>query len=203
MRTGLTIGEFARMAAAERRIPVSLTVVPVTGWTRGRWYDETGLPWANPSPNIRSLTQALLYSGIGLLEATNLSVGRGTDTPFEVVGAPWIDGEGVAAAFLVYLSLHTAEERRRRMEHEPVDAGFDVGEIADAAVGVCPAGRDKLVTTEELDEDVGGRCAARCVEDVCRDHEANLPAWTRWCRAISSSSACTRRPSRTTSPPPT
>jgi uncharacterized protein YbbC (DUF1343 family) len=54
------------------------------------WYDETGLPWGNPSPNIRSLNQALLYAGIGLLEATNLSVGRGTETPFEVVGAPWI-----------------------------------------------------------------------------------------------------------------
>ena len=54
------------------------------------WFDETGLPWVNPSPNIRSLTQALLYSGVGLLEATNLSVGRGTETPFEVVGAPWI-----------------------------------------------------------------------------------------------------------------
>jgi len=98
VRTGMTVGEFARMVAAERRIPVSLSVVPVSGWTRGRWYDETGLPWVNPSPNIRSLTQALLYSGIGLLEATNLSVGRGTDTPFEVVGAPWIDGDGLAAA---------------------------------------------------------------------------------------------------------
>jgi uncharacterized protein YbbC (DUF1343 family)/CubicO group peptidase (beta-lactamase class C family) len=98
VRTGLTIGEFARLAAAERQIPVVLTVVPVTGWTRSRWYDETGLPWANPSPNIRSLTQALLYSGIGLLEATNLSVGRGTEMPFEVVGAPWIDPEGLADA---------------------------------------------------------------------------------------------------------
>ena len=98
VRIGMTIGEFARMAAAERRIPVSLTVVPMVGWNRGRWYDETGLPWVNPSPNIRSLTQALLYSGIGLLEATNLSVGRGTDMPFEVVGAPWIDGDGLASA---------------------------------------------------------------------------------------------------------
>jgi uncharacterized protein YbbC (DUF1343 family)/CubicO group peptidase (beta-lactamase class C family) len=98
VRTGLTIGEFARLAAAERRIPVALTIVPVSGWTRARWYDETGLPWTNPSPNIRSLTQALLYSGVGLLEATNLSVGRGTDTPFEVVGAPWIDGAALAEA---------------------------------------------------------------------------------------------------------
>src|SRR3990170_3797018 len=96
VRTGLTIGEFARMVAAERKIPVALTIVPLVGWNRGLWYDKTGLPWINPSPNIRSLTQALLYSGIGLLEATNLSVGRGTDSPFEVVGAPWIDPVALA-----------------------------------------------------------------------------------------------------------
>ena len=98
VRTGLTIGEFARMVAAERKLPVSLTVVPVAGWERSRWYDETGLPWVNPSPNIRSVTEALLYSGIGLLEGTNLSVGRGTDTPFELVGAPWIDPHALADA---------------------------------------------------------------------------------------------------------
>ena len=91
VRTGLTIGEYARLAAGERKIPVQLTVVPLEGWERRQWYDETGLPWINPSPNIRSLTQALLYSGIGLLESTNLSVGRGTDSPFEIIGAPFID----------------------------------------------------------------------------------------------------------------
>jgi uncharacterized protein YbbC (DUF1343 family) len=96
VRTGITIGEFARLAAAERRIPVRLTVVPMQGWERRRWFDETGLPWVNPSPNIRSLTQALLYSGIGLLESTNLSVGRGTDMPFELIGAPWIDPVALA-----------------------------------------------------------------------------------------------------------
>jgi uncharacterized protein YbbC (DUF1343 family) len=90
VRTGMTMGEFARMVVAERKLPVSLTVVPLENWDRGRWFDQTGLPWSNPSPNIRSTTQALLYSGIGLLEATNLSVGRGTDMPFEVIGAPWI-----------------------------------------------------------------------------------------------------------------
>jgi uncharacterized protein YbbC (DUF1343 family) len=98
VRTGLTIGEFARMVADERKLPVSLTVVPLSGWERSRWFDETGLPWVNPSPNIRSVTQALLYSGIGLLEATNVSVGRGTDTPFEVIGAPWLDGARVVEA---------------------------------------------------------------------------------------------------------
>ncbi len=98
VRPGLTIGEFARMVVAERRIPVSLTIVPMLGWNRALWYDETGLPWVNPSPNIRSVTQALLYSGIGLLEGTNVSVGRGTETPFEVVGAPWIDPVSLAEA---------------------------------------------------------------------------------------------------------
>ena len=96
VRTGLTIGEFARLAVAERGLPVSLTVFPLTGWERSLWFDETGLPWVNPSPNIRSVTQALLYAGVGLLEATNLSVGRGTDAPFEVVGAPWIEPHGLA-----------------------------------------------------------------------------------------------------------
>src|SRR5712691_11885741 len=96
VRTGLTVGEFARLAAAERQIPVSLTVVPLAGWDRSQWFDQTGLPWANPSPNIRSLTGALLYSGIGLLEGTNLSVGRGTVAPFEIVGAPWIEPNGLA-----------------------------------------------------------------------------------------------------------
>jgi uncharacterized protein YbbC (DUF1343 family)/CubicO group peptidase (beta-lactamase class C family) len=98
VRTGMTIGEFGRMVAEERKLPITLTIVPLTGWERSRWYDETGLPWVNPSPNIRSVTQALLYSGIGLLEATNISVGRGTDTPFEVIGAPWMDGARVVAA---------------------------------------------------------------------------------------------------------
>jgi len=97
VRTGMTIGEFAQMVVAERKLPVRLTVVPLEGWQRGQWFDETGLPWVNPSPNIRTPMQALLYSGVGLLEATNLSVGRGTDMPFEVIGAPWIDDPVVLA----------------------------------------------------------------------------------------------------------
>jgi uncharacterized protein YbbC (DUF1343 family)/CubicO group peptidase (beta-lactamase class C family) len=98
VRTGLTIGEFAKLVVAERKLAVALTVVALNGWERRRWYDETGLPWVNPSPNIRSVTQALLYTGVGLLEGTNVSVGRGTDAPFELVGAPWIDGRSLAEA---------------------------------------------------------------------------------------------------------
>ena len=100
VRTGLTIGEFARMVAAERKIAVDLTVVPLESWQRGQWFDQTGLPWVNPSPNIRTPLEALLYSGIGLLESTNVSVGRGTPTPFEVVGAPWISAPHDLAAAL-------------------------------------------------------------------------------------------------------
>ena len=73
-------------------------MVPCRGWSRAALYDRTGLVWVNPSPNMRSLTEALLYPGVGLLEATNLATGRGTDTPFERVGAPWIDPQPFAAA---------------------------------------------------------------------------------------------------------
>jgi uncharacterized protein YbbC (DUF1343 family) len=97
VRTAMTVGELARLFDAERRIGADLTVVPTRGWSRDRWYDETGLEWVNPSPNMRSLGAATLYPGIGLLETTNLSVGRGTETPFEVVGAPWIDAGKLAA----------------------------------------------------------------------------------------------------------
>jgi uncharacterized protein YbbC (DUF1343 family) len=96
VRTGMTIGEIAKMLNEERRIGAALTVVAMKGWSRALWYDETGLPWVNPSPNLRSVTQATLYPGVALLETTNVSVGRGTDAPFELLGAPWIDAERLA-----------------------------------------------------------------------------------------------------------
>jgi len=94
---GLTVGELATLFKKERGIAVDLTVVKVENWLRNQLFDETGLTWINPSPNMRSLTEAILYPGVGLLETTNLSVGRGTDTPFEVIGAPWLDGPKLAA----------------------------------------------------------------------------------------------------------
>ncbi len=97
VRHGLTVGEIARLVHAERGLRCPLTVIPCAGWQRGDWYDATGLLWTNPSPNMRSLTQAALYPGVGLLEMTNVSVGRGTDTPFEWIGAPWIDARALAA----------------------------------------------------------------------------------------------------------
>ncbi len=96
LRYGMTIGELAKMFKAERNCSVDLTVIPAENWRREAWLDETGLPWTNPSPNMRNLTEAILYPGIGLLESA-LSVGRGTDTPFEVVGAPYVDDLRLAA----------------------------------------------------------------------------------------------------------
>ncbi len=90
VRHGMTMGELAKMFNSERNINARLQVVPLEGWMRGDWYDSTGLAWINPSPNLRSLTEAALYPGVALVEGTNVSVGRGTDTPFELLGAPWI-----------------------------------------------------------------------------------------------------------------
>jgi len=97
VRYGMTPGELALLYNAEQRIGAKIEVVKMRGWARELWYDETGLEWVNPSPNMRSPAEATLYPGIGLLETTNLSVGRGTDTPFEVIGAPWLDGGRLAA----------------------------------------------------------------------------------------------------------
>ncbi|HVR27720.1 MAG TPA: serine hydrolase [Candidatus Polarisedimenticolia bacterium] len=97
VRQGMTMGELAKMYNAERNINAKLTVVAMEGWQRGDWFDSTGLAWVNPSPNLRSVTAAGLYPGVGLIEGTNVSVGRGTDTPFEVLGAPWMKGRELAS----------------------------------------------------------------------------------------------------------
>ena len=98
VRHAMTVGELARLFNRERMIGADLHVVKVENWRRGLFFDATGLEWVNPSPNMRSLTEAILYPAIGLLEMTNLSVGRGTDRPFEHFGAPWIDGTALTAA---------------------------------------------------------------------------------------------------------
>ena len=100
VRHGMTVAELARMFNSERSIGAKLHVVPMQGWMRGDWFDSTGRVWINPSPNLRDLTEEVLYPGMGMIEGTNISVGRGTDTPFELVGAPWID----ASALAVYLN---------------------------------------------------------------------------------------------------
>jgi uncharacterized protein YbbC (DUF1343 family) len=98
LQHGMTLGELARLFNGERRIGADLAVIAMWGYARGSWYEETGLAWVAPSPNLRSLTGTTLYPGVGLIEDTNVSVGRGTPTPFELVGAPWMDGPALAAA---------------------------------------------------------------------------------------------------------
>jgi SSS family transporter len=96
VRHGMTLGELARYLNGEFKLGAPLAVVAMKGWQRGDWFDATGLVWTNPSPNLRSLNEAILYPALGLIETSNISVGRGTDTPFEYVGAPWIDGAALA-----------------------------------------------------------------------------------------------------------
>ncbi|MDI1478545.1 exo-beta-N-acetylmuramidase NamZ domain-containing protein [Polyangium sp. y55x31] len=97
VRHGMTVGELARLFDAEKKLGADLHVVPLEGWARSTRFEKTGLPWVNPSPNLRSVTEALLYPGVGLLELTNVSVGRGTEKPFERVGAPFLSGARLAA----------------------------------------------------------------------------------------------------------
>ncbi len=98
MRPGMTIGELLRFANDALGIGARLTVVPAAGWRRAMFYDETGLPWVRPSPNMPDLESAMHYPGVCLFEGTNLSVGRGTPLAFQVVGAPWLDTAAVLAA---------------------------------------------------------------------------------------------------------
>ena len=97
IRHGMTVGELAEMFNRENHLNAKLHVIKMQGWQRTDWFDETGQAWINPSPNLRNLTEETLYPGVCLLEGANVSVGRGTDTPFEMVGAPWIDGRELAA----------------------------------------------------------------------------------------------------------
>ena len=98
LRHGMTIGEIARLFNQEFGIGAALDIVPLEGWRRGMYFDDTGLPWVMPSPNLPTLDSAIVYPGAVLFEGTMLSEGRGTTRPFELIGAPWIDGEALAAA---------------------------------------------------------------------------------------------------------
>jgi len=96
VRHGMTMGELARYFNGEKHLNAALTIVPMRGWQRGDWFDSTGLTWINPSPNLRSARAAQLYPALGLIETANISVGRGTETPFELLGAPWINSRDLA-----------------------------------------------------------------------------------------------------------
>jgi uncharacterized protein YbbC (DUF1343 family) len=97
VRHGMTVGEMAEMFNGEKKIGVKLHVIKMRGYERSQWYDETGLLWISPSPNLLTLTQAILYPSVALVEGANVSVGRGTATPFEILGAPWINAEELAS----------------------------------------------------------------------------------------------------------
>lgn len=125
LRHGMTLGELARMINAENKQQAELTVVPARGWQRQMWWDETGLTWVNPSPNMKSLNGALLYTGIAMLEFNrNYSVGRGTDTPFERIGADWMSPRELA----LYLNSRTipgvrAHPLREGVQFQVTDRG--------------------------------------------------------------------------------
>lgn len=142
VRYGLTIGELGSMMNEERKIGAELHVIEMENWSRSMWFDETGQTWVNPSPNMRSLTQATLYPGIGLLETTNVSVGRGTDTPFEVVGAPWIDGR--------LLARYLNERKPSGVRFVPVDFTPD----ASVFKGEKVSGVNIIITDREAFESV-------------------------------------------------
>ncbi len=118
---GMTVGELAMLFKAEEKWTTPVDVIPVTGWTRGVWQDQTGLPWVNPSPNMRSLDAATLYPGVGLIEMVNISVGRGTDTPFSVVGAPWVQAQTLLADLR---AEHLAGVDFREVEFTPTASVF-------------------------------------------------------------------------------
>jgi len=122
LRHGLTIGELARLENGELALGADLQVIEMTGWKRDQWFDFTGQPWVNPSPNIRNLNEAILYPALAMLESsTNYSVGRGTDAPFEQVGADWIDGAGLAEYMT---SRNIPGVRFRTAEFTPTSSNF-------------------------------------------------------------------------------
>jgi len=96
VRHGMTVGELAEMFNRENKIGAKLHIIKMQDWVRTDWFDETGLPWVGPSPNLRTLTEATLYPGVAMVEGANVSVGRGTDTPFELLGARWIHSQKLA-----------------------------------------------------------------------------------------------------------
>ena len=102
MRHGMTIGELARFFNDTGGIGADLTVVPMEGWQRGMYYEDTGLPWVMPSPNVPTVESAVVYPGTVLFEGTNVSEGRGTTRPFELIGAPWVDAEALAEKLRTY-----------------------------------------------------------------------------------------------------
>lgn len=139
VRYGMTLAELLRLANDEKGAGARIEVVRMRGWSRDLWFDETGLEWVNPSVNMRSLTGATLYPGVGLLETTNVSVGRGTETPFEVLGAPWIDASKLAA----YLAARRIPGVRFTPLHFTPSASVHAGKVC-GGIRITVVDRDAL-----------------------------------------------------------
>ncbi len=132
MRHGMTPGELARLLQGEFGVDVELGVAPLSGWSRGDWFTDTGLPWVAPSPNMPSVESARHYPGTCLFEGTNLSVGRGTPIAFQQIGAPWLDGEALAANLAAYGLPGVRFEAVRFVPENPGDGkhgGVEVGGV--------------------------------------------------------------------------
>lgn len=159
LRYGLTPGEFASFCNARLGIRASLEVVPLEGWRRAMWFDDTGRPWVAPSPALRSLAACALYPGTVLFEATNVSEGRGTDLPFEWIGAPWLDAQRLARIAVDGVRLHA--EPRAPVRFEAVCPGLRI-EIVDrarlrpVAVGVTLLAAIRALHGEDLRIDGSG-----------------------------------------------
>jgi uncharacterized protein YbbC (DUF1343 family) len=125
VRMGMTLGEMAKMFNVEKKIGCILHVIRMQNWKRSDWYDQTGLPWVNPSPNLRSSVAGILYPGLEILRAGGISVGRGTDKPFERLGAPWIRGEEFAEA----MNRRAIPGVRFEPDRFTPDAGIYKGEL--------------------------------------------------------------------------
>ncbi len=132
MRHGMTPGELARLFQGEFGVDVELGVAPLSGWSRSDWFTDTGLPWVAPSPNMPSVESARHYPGTCLFEGTNLSVGRGTPIAFQQIGAPWLDGEALAANLTAYGLPGVRFEAVRFVPENPGDGkhgGVEVGGV--------------------------------------------------------------------------
>jgi len=164
MRHGMTPGELARLYVGEFGVQVDLRVVPVAGWSRDMTFEATALPWVAPSPNMPSLESALSYPGTCLFEGTNLSVGRGTDRPFQWVGAPWLDAERVVAALEAYGFDGVRFEATRFTPQEPSDGKYDGAEIPAVRVVGSTSGYD------------APRLAVAMLVEIRRAHSADW-AW--------------------------
>jgi uncharacterized protein YbbC (DUF1343 family) len=139
VRMAMTLGEMAQMFNAEKRIGCDLHIIRMKNWRRGMRFSDTGLPWVNPSPNLRSPEAGIFYPGLEILQAGGVSVGRGTSHPFELVGAPWIRGKELAA----YLNRRAIPGVRFEPEKFTPDSGLHKGELCDG-VKVVLADRDAL-----------------------------------------------------------